>query len=152
MLKVGMQAPNFSARATDDRLFSLSSQLGRPVILYFFPKAFTPSCTIETKGFRDNYDELAELGYEVIGISTDSVETQCRFAEHHGVRFPMLGDRDCQISKAYEVLWPLLPFARRVTYALDEQHVIGAVFHHEFQASRHLDGVLRFARSRTVAP
>lgn len=147
MLKVGEQAPPFVARATDGRVVSLQRLRGRPLILYFFHKAFTPNCTIETKGFRDNYEELAELGFEVIGVSTDSDETQCRFAERHGVRYPMIGDRECTLGRLYNVLWPLIPFARRVAYVIDAQGTIAAVFRHEFQASRHLDEVLRFARS-----
>jgi thioredoxin-dependent peroxiredoxin len=119
--------------------------------LYFFHKAFTPNCTIETKGFRDNYEELRSLGYEVIGISTDSEETQCRFAEAHGVSYPMIGDVERTISRVYDVLWPLIPYSRRVAYVLDATHKIGAVFRHEFQANKHLDEVLRFARQAAPA-
>jgi len=146
MLPVGTAAPSFTARTADGKLLSLSDLRGRPVIVYFFPKAFTPVCTIETKGFRDNYAEVAELGFEVVGISTDSEETQCRFAAHHGVTYPMIGDEDRSIGRAYDVLWPLIPLSRRVTYVLDDKHTIVAVFRHEFQANRHLDEVLRFAR------
>ena len=146
MLKVGDTAPPFVARATDGRIVSLANYAGRALIVYFFHKAFTPNCTIETKGFRDNYGELAELGFEVIGISTDSTATQCRFASRHGVSYPMIGDETRAIARAYDVLWPLIPFARRVAYVLDRNHKIVAAFRHEFQASRHLDEVLRFAR------
>lgn len=147
MLKVGEQAKGFSARSSDGREVSLHAFAGRPLILYFFHKAFTPNCTIETKGFRDNYPELRDLGFEVIGISTDSESTQCRFASTHAVTFPMVGDSDLTITHAYDVKWPLIPFARRVAYVLDRKHRIAAVFRHEFQANRHLDEVLRFARS-----
>jgi peroxiredoxin len=146
MLSVGASAPPITARAVDGKILSLRELLGRPLIVYFFHKAFTPNCTIETKGFRDNYGELSELGFEVIGISTDSMETQCRFASRHGVSYPMIGDETRAIARAYDVLWPLIPFARRVAYVLDRNHTIVAVFRHEFQASRHLDEVLRFAR------
>ncbi len=147
MLKVGAQAPAFTARSSDGRVVSLGALSGRRLIVYFFHKAFTPNCTIETKGFRDNYPELRELGFEVIGISTDREDTQCRFATAHGVTFPMVGDLDLAITNAYDVKWPLIPFSRRVAYVLDEKHQIAAVFRHEFQANRHLDEVLRFARA-----
>jgi peroxiredoxin Q/BCP len=146
MLKVGTPAPQFMAHAVDGRTISLQRMRGQKLILYFFHKAFTPNCTIETKGFRDNYDELRALGYEVVGISTDSEETQCRFAEKHGVTYPMIGDTDKSLSRLYDVLWPFLPFARRVAYVLDPQHVVVATFRHEFQANKHLDEILRFAR------
>lgn len=151
VLKVGTPAPPFVGRTTDGRLVSLSTWAARPLIIYFFHKAFTPNCTIETKGFRDNYAELKALGFDVLGISTDSEETQCRFAQRHGVTYPMIGDEDTAITRAYDVRWPLIPFARRVAYVLDERHVIAGVFNHEFQANRHLDEILRFARQRAQA-
>lgn len=151
MLKVGTNAPPFVGRTTAGQIVSLDTWAGRPLILYFFHKAFTPNCTVETKGFRDNYEELKALGYDVLGVSTDSEETQCRFAEHHGVTYPMIGDREVTITRAYDVRWPLIPFARRVAYVLDAQHVIAAVFNHEFQANRHLDEILQFVRKRPGA-
>jgi peroxiredoxin len=147
MLKVGESAPPFVAQATDGDVVSLAALRGRPVILYFFHKAFTPNCTVETKGFRDNHAELRELGFALIGVSTDSFETQCRFAEKHGVSYPMIADSDLAITRAYAVQWPLIPFSRRVAYVMDTTHVIRAVFRHEFQANRHLDEIMRFARS-----
>lgn len=152
MLKVGAQAKPFEAQSSDGRPISLAQFEGRRVILYFFHKAFTPNCTVETKGFRDNYPELRALGYEVIGISTDPIETQCRFATTHGVTYPMVGDSDLGITRAYDVKWLLIPYAKRVAYVLDERHHIAAVFNHEFQANRHLDEVLRFARGATGKP
>jgi peroxiredoxin len=152
MLKVGEVAPAFSERTSDGRVVTLPALLGKPVILYFFPKAFTHGCTVETKGFRDNYEDLRELGFEVIGISTDSPEEQCRFAQQLGVAYPMIGDRQGHVARAYGVLWPIIPLARRITYVLDERHVVAGVFHHEFQVSRHLDEVLRFCKQWPSRP
>lgn len=151
MLRVGDSAPPFSALTTDGSEFSLSLVRGTAVILYFFHKAFTPNCTVETKGFRDNYGELKQLGFVVVGISTDAYETQCRFATKHNVTYPMIADEDLSITRAYSVLWPIIPYARRVAYVLDETHVVRAVFRHEFQANRHLDEVMRFAREFRAA-
>jgi peroxiredoxin len=147
MLKIGDSAPPFTARATDGSTVALEQLRNKPVILYFFHKAFTPNCTVETKGFRDNYGELSELGFALIGVSTDSFETQCSFATKHGVSYPMLADDDLTISKAYRVLWPIIPYARRVAYVMDGEHKVLAVFRHEFQANKHLDEVIRFARA-----
>jgi peroxiredoxin Q/BCP len=147
MLKVGETAPPFQGVAHDGKPVSLGALRGQGVILYFFPMAFTKGCTVETKGFRDNYAELKSFGFEVIGISTDSEATQCRFAEQHGVTFPMIADQQCTISRAYDVLWPLIRVAKRVTYVLDARHTVAAVFQHEFQVSRHLDEVLRWVRT-----
>jgi len=146
MLRIGDAAPPFEAESTELRKVALADFRGRPVILYFFHKAFTPNCTIETRGFRDNYEELRQLGFALVGVSTDSLETQCAFATKLGVSYPMLADTTCSVSRAYGVLWPIIPFARRVAYVLDRTHKVVAHFRHEFQANKHLDEVLRFAR------
>jgi peroxiredoxin len=124
---------------------------GRVVVLYFFPKAFTPGCTTETRRFRDNYDDLKRRGAEVIGVSLDDLATQCRFAEKNDVSFPLVADPDHAITDKYDVKWPLLPFAKRVTYIIDEAGVVRAVFHHELQVSRHLDDVVQFLDRRKPA-
>jgi peroxiredoxin len=151
MVKVGDPAPNFSARATSGALVTLSSLHGRPVVIYFFPKAFTMGCTIETRQFRDNYAELSRLGAEVIGISPDKFDQQCRFAVDNKLPFPLVGDEDKRICEAYGVLWPLIKLPQRITFVVDEQGVVQAVFHHEVQISRHLDDVLHFLEKRKVA-
>lgn len=146
MLASGTPAPALEADSSDGRRVSLASLRGRIVVVYFFPKAFTPSCTIETKGFRDNYPELRELGAEVVGVSTDSLATQCDFAKAHDVSFPMVGDADKRIARAFGVLWPLVGVAKRVTFVIDGGGIVRHVFRHEIQVSKHLDDVLRAVR------
>jgi peroxiredoxin Q/BCP len=146
LLKVGDKAPAFTALDTRGETVSLSSFKGRPLILYFFHKAFSPNCSTELKGFRDNYDDLRALGFDVLGVSTDSYETQCEFARRHRVSHPMIGDANREVARSYGVLWPLIPFARRVAYVLDGAHVVVAVFRHEFQVNQHLDDILKFAK------
>lgn len=146
MLKAGSLAPDFDAETTAGGQFHLAAERGHIVVIYFFPRAFTPACTVETQGFRDNYADLKSVGAEVVGISTDQLARQCRFAEKHQVRFPMIGDPDKDIARAYGVLWPLLPMAKRVTFVVDPFGIIRGVFHHEFQVSKHLDEVVSFAR------
>jgi peroxiredoxin len=148
MVKVGDPAPNFSARATSGEPVTLASLRGRPVVIYFFPKAFTMGCTVETRQFRDNYEELRRLGAEVIGISPDKFDQQCRFATDNKLPFPLVGDEDKRICEAYGVLWPLIKLPQRITFVVDEHGVIQAIFHHEVQISRHLDDVLHFLEKR----
>jgi len=148
MLKVGETAPDFSARATDGRTLRLSDLRGRPAVLYFFPRAFTLGCTLETKRFQDKYEDIRALGAEVVGISTDPIDTQCRFAEAHGAQFPLVGDPDRAISRAYDVLRSLFSGDKRVTYLIDERGTVAAVFHHEIQVTRHVSDVLRWLRER----
>ncbi len=148
----GDPAPDFESTSHDGRPVSLGALRGRIVVVYFFPKAFTAGCTVETKGFRDNYPELSDLGAEVIGISTDSFATQCEFAKTHGVSFPMIGDADQIIARRFGVLWPLVGVAKRVTFVIDEAGLVRHVFRHEFQVSKHLDDVLRAVREMMRAP
>jgi thioredoxin-dependent peroxiredoxin len=148
MIHIGDVAPDFTAAASDGHRFALGEHRGRVVVVYFFPKAFTPGCTAETKTFRDNYDELRGLGADVVGVSCDDVATQCRFATKHGVRFPLVGDPDRAISRAYGVLWPIVPIDKRITVVVDEGGKVAAIFRHEFQVSKHLDDVMNFLRKR----
>jgi thioredoxin-dependent peroxiredoxin len=151
MLKVGAQAPTFRAPSAGGPLVSTASLRGRIVVLYFFRKAFTRNCTVETKGFRDNYDELRAFGAEVVGVSTDEASTQCKFAVTLDVKFPMIADQDRAIARAYDVFFWLLPVVHRVTYVIDRQGTIAGVFNHELQVVRHLDQVLRFVRDLAAA-
>jgi peroxiredoxin Q/BCP len=151
VLSVGAVAPEFEADATDGRRLSLAELRGKAVVLYFFPKAFTPICTRETVRFRDNYAELVALGAEVIGVSSDSFEVECEFGRSQGVTFPLLADPDRRICSAYGVLWPLLARARRITFVIGDTGRIELVLSHEFQVSKHLDGVLQHLQKRRSA-
>src|SRR5262249_55018515 len=104
--------------------------------------------TLETKRFQEKYEDIQTSGAELIGISTDPLDKQCRFAEEHRAAFPMIGDADCAISKAYDVLRPLTSADKRVTYVIDENGAVAAVFHHEIQVTKHVGDVLRWLASR----
>jgi peroxiredoxin Q/BCP len=151
MLRVGEVAPPFVARSTQGAPVDLTALRGRIVVVYFFRKAFTPNCTVETKGFRDNYPELSALGAEVIGVSDDKLETQCRFQTTLGVSFPMIADADGAISALYRVYFPIVRISHRVTYVVDRKGVIAGVFNHELAVVRHLDEVVRFVRGLAAA-
>ena len=156
-LSPGQRAPEIDAVASDGQRFVLSEQQGLCTIVYFFPKAFTPGCTAETRLFRDNYVELVLAGATLVGVSTDELDTQCKFAASTGAPFPIIPDPQLTISRSFEVLWPVVKVARRVTFVIRPDMTIDAVFHHEVQISRHRDDVLRhvnslFKRSRAQNP
>jgi thioredoxin-dependent peroxiredoxin len=145
MLHIGDPVPPLSAKSTTGPV-SLEALRGKIVVIYFFRKAFTRNCTVETKGFRDNYEELRALGAEVIGVSCDELPRQCEFATAQSVSFPMIADPERTISHAYDVLLPIIPISHRVTYVLDRDHKIAGRFKHEFAVLRHLDEVMHFVR------
>lgn len=142
MLKVGDTAPDFEAvdqagkRVTLDDLVKDSG-----IVLYFYPKDFTPVCTAEACLFRDAGSELADAGLRVVGVSTDESESHARFAEKHRITFPLLSDPDKQIQKSYEARQVLGLLPKRVTYVIDTNKKIRAVFHNELSAGKHLAAV-----------
>jgi thioredoxin-dependent peroxiredoxin len=145
MLNVGDTAPDIDATATNGQRLILSESRKPYAVVYFFPKAFTPDCTREAALFRDNYAELTLVGAEVVGISTDSLDTQCKFAEKMKVTFPLIADVDKAISTSYDVLWPIVGIAHRVTFIIDRATMkVLALFRHELSADKHRDDVLLF--------
>ena len=130
----------------------LSDYRGRRVVLFFFPKAFTPGCTIENRAFRDNYALIQSLGAELIGVSVDTVQRQCEFAEKENLLFPLIGDESKEIGRAYGVLWPILEIDRRATFIIDPDGRVEHVIRHELRVFRHLDDVLSWLRARSTSP
>lgn len=151
VISIGEPAPDFEGLTTKGETLRLSSLRGRPVVLYFFPRAFTPGCSIQARQFRDAYPELLAAGAEVIGISTDDHQTQCSFADREGATFPMIGDSDGRIAHMFDVVWPLLKMTKRVTFVIDAAGRIQAVFHFELQVTQHVKSVLNVLKSSAPA-
>lgn len=120
MLGIGDEAPDFSGRTGTGRPFTLNGLRGHRVALYFFPKAGSPGCAAETRGFARHQSELEAAGATVVGVSVDSVDAEGRFGVACGAAFPLVADPDGAISRQYGVRG-LLGLARRVTFLLDEQ-------------------------------
>lgn len=137
-------APDFTATDCAGRAFRLSDCRGkRKVVLFFFPRAFTPACTIEIRAFRDNQALIESKGAVLVGVSVDNHARQCDFAKSEHIDFHLIGDESRAISERYGVLWPLLKVDRRATFIIDEQGRVEDVLHHEVQVYRHLDDVLQ---------
>jgi thioredoxin-dependent peroxiredoxin len=115
MLAVGEPAPPFVGTTQDGSRFNSATLHGRPYILYFYPKANTAGCTIEARGFSQQYPAIQRAGFALVGVSVDSVDAQKSFAEKCAVAFPLVADRDRAVAKAYGVLG-LLGVAKRVTF------------------------------------
>jgi peroxiredoxin len=94
--------------------------------------------------FRDSHAELALAGAGIVGISTDDHDTQCAFARSLQANFPMIGDSDGAISRAYGVLWPIIARPKRFTFVVDRALKVLAIFRHELQVGKHRDDVLLF--------
>lgn len=141
MLSPGDQAPDFHGTLADGRQLRLRDFRGRRhVILYFFPRDFTPGCTREACSFRDRRAEVARLDAEVVGVSLDSAEKHAAFAAAHNLPYPLVSDHDAKIATAYGVsrLGGWLP-TRRVTFVIDKHGVVQQVIKTELSISRHID-------------
>ncbi len=146
------KAPLFVAKSSTGQSVNLADYRGKYLVLYFYPKSFTPGCTQETILFRDHHTELQALGADVLGVSRDTEVVQCKFASDYEVRFPIVSDADAAICRAYAVDRRLWPVAKRVTFLIDpEGYVIGR-FDHEFRIAMHLENVLSALRELRSAP
>lgn len=141
MTRKNDEAPDFSGLLADGRQLRLRDFRGRRhVVLYFFPKDFTPGCTKEACSFRDRRPELAQLDAEVIGVSLDTPEKHGQFAEAYSLPYPLVSDRDAAISTAYGVqrLGGWLP-TKRVTFVIGKDGIIHDVIQSELNIDRHID-------------
>ncbi|MDD9933539.1 MAG: peroxiredoxin [Myxococcales bacterium] len=147
-LRVGDAAPDFSATAGDGTPVRLADYRGRHLVLYFYPKAFTPGCTAQAKAFAAHDGEIGELGAAVVGVSTDPPPTVCDFGARFELPFPLIGDEDGSLARSYGVRRALLGMAKRVTFVVDPEGRIAGRFHHEVRTTRHVDDVLELLRER----
>ncbi|MBW3564134.1 MAG: thioredoxin-dependent thiol peroxidase [Acidobacteria bacterium] len=99
--KIGEKAPDFDLPSTDGSDVSISDFRKKWVVLYFYPKDDTPGCTAEACSFRDYRAELRKEGAEILGVSTDSLESHEKFREKYDLRFPLLSDSTADIAKMY---------------------------------------------------
>lgn len=129
-LKVGDKVPEFSAKDQDDNTISLSDYKNKKLVVFFYPKASTPGCTVEACNLRDNYKELQKLGYELIGVSADSQKRQLNFKNKYDFPFPLLADEDHTVINIFGV-WGLKKFMgkeydgiHRKTFVMDGNGVV----------------------------
>jgi thioredoxin-dependent peroxiredoxin len=127
-LKVGDKAPDFTLLDQDGKSVSLSDALkSGPVILAFYPKAFTPGCTRQNSNFRDKYAEVEKKGAQVFGISTDSVETQRKFKAEYKLPYELLSDPDGKVAKQYPGTMALIGVAGRANFVIAQDGTISQI-------------------------
>ena len=126
-LKEGKKAPAFKGTDQNGDIVSLADFKGKKVILYFYPKDDTPGCTAQACNLRDNYQLLIDKGYQVIGISTDTVKSHKKFEKKFNLPFPLIADEEQKIVEKYGV-WGEKKFmgrtyigTHRTTFLIDEE-------------------------------
>lgn len=132
-LKVGDKAPDFQALDQEGNTIKLSDYSGKKLVLFFYPKASTPGCTMEACNLRDNYHTFLAQGYAVLGVSADSAKRQQNFINKNELPFPLLADEDKAVINAYGVWGPKKFMGReydgihRATFVIDEKGILEEV-------------------------
>ena len=133
MLEVSAKAPDFTLSDQNGNEVSLSSFLGKKVVLYFYPKDNTPGCTRQVCAFASVYEDFKKIDAVVIGVSKDSAASHAKFAQKHGLPFILLSDPDLVAIKAYDVWQEKKLYGKvsigvvRTTYVIDENGFIEKV-------------------------
>jgi peroxiredoxin Q/BCP len=144
----GSLAPNFTLPSQSGKVVSLRDFLGKkPVILYFYPKDDTPGCTKEACAFRERHEDFWEHHAEVIGISSDSVESHRSFAAEHELHFTLLSDEGGKVRKLYGASSTFGLIPGRVAYILDEEGVVRHIFSSQLGVEKHIEEALEALRS-----
>lgn len=146
-LKTGQKAPAFKSINENNEPVSLADYKGKKLVLYFYPKDSTPTCTTEACNLRDNYKRFQKQGYEILGVSPDSAKSHAKFIAKQKLPFSLIADEDHAIAEAYGVWGDKVLFGRqykgilRTTFVIDEKGKIEQVIE-KVESKNHTDQIL----------
>ena len=129
-LKPGDKAPDFEIQNESGETVKLSDFRGSKLVLFFYPRDNTPTCTVEACNLRDNYKHLADQGYEVLGISSDGADSHQKFIASHGLPYSLLADTEKKVHESYGTWVEKSMYGRkymgtaRTTFVIDENGII----------------------------
>ncbi|SFR92173.1 peroxiredoxin Q/BCP [Dyella sp. OK004] len=128
--QAGQAAPDFRLQDQNGKWHTAAEHRGHWLVLYFYPKDFTPGCTTEVCTFRDDIAKLRQAGADVVGVSLDDVKSHAEFAAKYKVPFPLLADSEHKMSEAYGVLTSKMGmhYAKRTTFLVDPQGKVAKVY------------------------
>ncbi len=147
-LKIGDKAPDFTSKDQDGQVISLNDYKGKKLVLFFYPKASTPGCTVEACNLRDNYQRFQSLGYEILGVSADSAKRQSNFKNKYNFPYPLLADEDKTVINAFGVWGPKKFMGReydgihRITFVIDENGIVEDVIT-KVKTKEHTEQILK---------
>lgn len=128
VLHVGDKAPDFTLPDSDGKPVTLSKLLEQgPVVVFFFPKAFTPGCSRQTANFRDKYAEIQKKGAQVVAISADDVETLRKFKLDRKAQYTFLSDSQKKVIPLYSGTMPVVGLANRTNFVIGKNGVVVSV-------------------------
>jgi peroxiredoxin Q/BCP len=124
-MELHKKVANFTLKTDEGKTVSLADFAGKPVVLFFYPKADTPGCTIEACGFRDTFKKLQAVGAVVLGISRDTPEAQAKFRAKYNLPYTLLADVDEKVCKQFDVLKEKNMYGKKVMGIVRTTFVIG---------------------------
>nr|WP_220679942.1 MULTISPECIES: thioredoxin-dependent thiol peroxidase [Frischella] len=152
-LKAGENIPQFSLPDQDGEVINSKEFKGQRVLIYFYPKAMTPGCTLQACNLRDNFDDFKKFEVAVVGISTDKPEKLSRFVEKELLNFILLSDEEHKVAQAFGV-WGTKEFMgktydgiHRISFLVDKKGKIEHVFD-DFKTSNHHEIVLNYLKNQ----
>ncbi len=146
-IKINDLAPDVALPDQNGKTISLSDFRGKKVVVfYFYPKDNTSVCTSEACSFRDSFEEFKKLGAEVIGVSSDTVESHAKFAEKNRLQFTLLADTNNMARKAFGVPNTAAFLPGRVTYVIDKNGVVRFIFNSMLDGSKHVDEAMKIVK------
>jgi peroxiredoxin len=152
---IGQTAPTFSLPASGGQQVSLSDLKGKPVVVFFYPKALTSGCTKEAEAFRDLYAEFQKAGVVVLGASKDPVKKQDQFVEKHALPYPLLSDAEGTLCDDYGVWVEKSMYGRkymgieRATFLIAADGSVAQAWR-KVKVTGHAEAVLKAAQALTA--
>ena len=151
-MKPGDKVEDFTLKNQDGKDISLSDFKGSPVVLFFYPRADTPGCTIESCGFRDAFTKFKKAGIVVLGISRDTVAAQKKFKDKYDLPYDLLADDKLELINRYDLIKPknmygkLVKGVKRTTYLIGPDQKLIHIFE-EVKPEGHAEEVLALVKS-----
>jgi len=138
-IEIGDRVPNFSLLNQEGKLINIRKFIGKPLVIYFYPKDDTPGCTREACAFRDHHHQFTDLGVTVFGISDDSVSSHKKFKQKYLLPFDLLSDEGNIVRKTFGVTPDLLGLIPgRSTYVIDNQGVVCQIINNQINFKKHV--------------
>tara|TARA_R110001583_G_scaffold4351_4_gene25259 strand:- start:18891 stop:19418 length:528 start_codon:yes stop_codon:yes gene_type:complete len=142
-IEVGDKVPSFELFDQNGNLFFVNAEIGKSMVIYFYPKDDTPGCVKEACKFRDEFEKFKDLNVIVIGISGDNVASHKKFEEKYNLPFTLLADVNNSVRKLFGVPKSMLFLPGRVTYVIDKNGIVQYTFNSQFGAEKHIENSLQ---------
>ena len=143
-VKIGQKIPLFKLLNQDGKLVDIANYVGKPIVIYFYPKDDTPGCTKEACTFRDGYERFSHAGVHVFGISADSVESHKSFGQKYSLPYDLLSDKNNKVRNLFGVPADLFGFIPgRVTYVVDNDGIVRHIINNQLNPVKHVEESLQ---------